>query len=48
MKNPPADPLKKGSAGDFFCWKKGEGHGTMRETGCVLAHPERKGYGIRE
>lgn len=32
----------------IFLLEKGEGHGTMRETGCVLAHPERKGYGIRE
>lgn len=47
MKNPPAGPLKKGSAG-IFLLEKGKGHGTIRETGCVLAHPERKGYGIRE
>lgn len=47
MKNPPAGPFEKKTGGDFLL-EKGEGHGTMRETGCVLAHPERKGYGIRE
>ena len=46
--NPPAGPFEKRRPAGIFLLEKGEGHGTMRETGRVLAHPERKGYGIRE